>query len=71
MLEKPEILQLLFGDCDKVIISEFLTEHSYAADVPVQFQDVTKEELNVLKIVVDCDVLRAFLKQLRKGNRSG
>ncbi len=67
LLEKQEILKLLFGESDKVVISEFLSEHTYAADAPVQFGDLTKEELNLLKLTVDADFLRVFLKQLRKG----
>ncbi len=52
---------------DKVIISEFLSEHTYAAEATIQFSDLTKEELNLLKLTVDPDFLRVFLKQLRKG----
>ncbi len=60
LLEKHEILKQLFSEGDKVVISEFLSEHTYAADAPVRFSDLTKEELNVLKLTVDVDFLRVF-----------
>ncbi len=50
-----------------MVISEFLSKHTYAADAPVQFGDLTKEELNLLKLTVNVDFLRVLLKQLRKG----
>ncbi len=50
-----------------MIIKEFLSEHSYATEAPVQFSDLTKEELNLLKVTVDQYFLRVFLKQLQKG----
>ncbi len=36
-----------------VSISEFLAEHSYAADAPVQFQNLMKEELELNSRVLE------------------
>ncbi len=66
VLEKQEIYSCCLEKVTKSPL-EVLAEHSCAADAPVQFQDLTNEELNLLKIFVNSDVLCAFLKQLRKG----
>ncbi len=60
LLEKQEILKQLFGEADKVVNSEFLSEHTYAVDAPAAFSDLIKEELNVLKLTVDVDFLRVM-----------
>ncbi len=36
--------------------------YQYPADAPVQFIDLTKEELDLLKFTVNVDFLRVFLK---------
>ncbi len=46
------------------LTNKWVSSATTCEPITVQFSDLTKEELNVLKLTVDVDFLRVFLKQL-------